>query len=90
MTTKPFIEIHETVGGKVATAYRPAEGHCPMLMGIALASATRVITQSFLAEMELGEEHRKPIEREIVATYLRDLQMGDMGEAESTDVKDLS
>ncbi len=88
--TKPFIEVFQTADGQLATSYRPAQGHDPILMGIALASATRTMAASLLIELSLGEEHRAPIQAAIAGAYLSDLKMGDMGEAETTVAKDLS
>ncbi len=89
-TTKPFIEISQTEGGQIATSYRPAQGHDPILMGIALASATRTMAASLMIELSLGEEHRAPIQAAIAQAYLNDLKLGDMGEAETTVAQDLS
>lgn len=85
--TKPFIEISKTVDGQIQTIYRPVNGDTPITMGMALASATRVFAEAMRTELNLGPEHREQIEAIVAEVYANDLKMGDMGEAESTEVK---
>ena len=88
MNTRPFIEITLRENGVISTVYRPAIGHDPVFIGIALASATRVITEAFRQELILGPEHQEQIEAAIAATYNRDLGFGDMGESETTHLQE--
>ena len=83
--TTPFLQVFLTEDDRVGTKITPFRGMTTIHVGMALASATRVATEAFLREMELGEEHREQIEAQIAEVYNRDLKMGDMGEKDSTE-----
>ena len=82
MRTLLTISINEV--GQLESRINPENGDDPMLYGIALASATRVIAGAFMDIMSLDEGHREQIEAQIVESYNRDMRLGDMGEKETT------
>lgn len=83
--SKPFIHISITDEGQISTLFNPhQEGGCdPVKVGIALASATRVIVEGFMREMKPSEVHREQIQALICEVYNRDMGWASDGEEES-------
>lgn len=84
MEVKPLLEIYIKEDGVIGTRFYMYEGFSPYKMGIALGSATRVITEAFLDHQKLDQGHREQIEAIIADAYNKDLQLGDCGEQDST------
>lgn len=83
---KDFIKISITNNKNFVTEFHIREGVTDTIsIGIALASATRVISQAFIQELGMGEEHLDRIQQQIAASYNHDLKLGDLGENESTE-----
>lgn len=90
LQTPPYpdvIRIGVSSEGKLSTTFYPyrwPDGFDVVKVGVALASATRVITSSIIQELRLGEGHREQIEATIAEVYNRDLGWGDTGEQGTT------
>jgi hypothetical protein len=85
--TKPFtfIEISFDEYGRITTKFVPFKGCDPIAIGVALASATRVITEGVMKEIGLPEVHREEIKAMIATVYNRDLGWESMGEEKTTE-----
>ena len=83
-----FIEISFTSDGKIQTAFNPKNGLDTIQIGIALASATRVISAAIIDCLKLDKTHLKPIQEQIAKFYNDDLfKFGTLGEEENTKTK---
>jgi len=87
----PFITISITPDGEISTRFNPHQKNVcvdPIAVGIALASATRVVTEAFLQELKLPDTHREQLHALICEVYNRDMSWKSMGEEQSTTVTD--
>jgi len=75
----PHIEITHTESGQIQTVFRPFNGST-IHVGMMLASATRVIAESFRKELGLTPEHDAKIAMQIARVFTNDIEMGSMGE----------
>jgi hypothetical protein len=82
-----FISIQKKLNGQIETVFYPFTGIDSIYVGVALASATRVIARAFMDQLGLGEEHYELIQKQIAEIYNNDLNMGDLGEKETTQLK---
>lgn len=84
-TNKKLIEIYETPNGRLETQFfLPAGEINTIKVGVALASATRVIAEAFRQELKLNKSHNEQIEAQIAKFYNDDLKIGSLGEEENT------
>ena len=90
MKNKQLICISETPEGKLETKVFLENGLDTIKLGIALASATRVISAAFVDSLKLDKSHILPIQKQISKFYMDDLfKFGSMGEEDNTKVFDM-
>jgi hypothetical protein len=79
-----LMEICMASDGHFETKFNPCENLSTIIVGVALASATRVASAAFIDLMKLDEDHLKPIQEQIAHFYNQDLKIGTLGEEDNT------
>lgn len=86
---RKFIEVVIDEEGNFETRFLPPREEISTIMvGVAFASATRVISAALIDIMGLGKEHLEPIQEQIQKFYNDDLEIGSMGEEDNMRVVD--
>lgn len=82
---KELIRISTTPENQIQTEFKLPVGNVDTIMiGVALASATRVIAEAFRKELKLDKSHNIEIQKQIAQIYNNDLfEFGSLGEEES-------
>ena len=85
---KQFIRIEQTENGEFRTEFYPTPNANSLLVGIVLASATRVIAKAMIAYNGDSLTKAEDVENFIRAAYNADMDAGSLGETATPILKE--